>query len=610
LSAIAVVLDLRGEPVTEAQFGRVFRAMDARGPDGRGTWLSGPVGLGHQALALAPEEVGAIQPAIVGDHVGVFDGRLDNREVLIRELCTSEPQPELVTDAELVVRAYDHWGDACAESLLGDFAFAVWDRVRNRLFCARDQLGARPLYYWENGTTLVIATDICGVLAHPDLVREPNERHIPEAVLRELSNNEDTLFRGVVRLPAAHALTADRKVVTGRYWDADLYRELTYSDHRDYLDHFLALFSDAIRCRLRTTCDSTIALSGGLDSSLVAAIGTDEVRSMRATTPRFTATSLVYPGADCDETEWIDAITGDLALESRRIPWAPMTWEHMIDEARRTMYTPSNPNATLDMFVRSGMRRTAVVTGAGGDQWMNGSDGHFRDLRAQRRYREIWTNVRQGGGRRLVRATVTGRSAHTLSKIQDARSRFRTEVVEPRWFGPKLTGFTPAEDVSLGQPPDDIPYARRQRYVTLHGTWDSHVVELADRAVSGGHLVSSRPFYDRRVVDFACALPDSERWRGADRRWFEREALRRLGCARTANRTTKAEFSAPYPLQLDALPVGDLLSDLRVVEFGWVSQPGIEASVTEFRSRTADSDTIRDIWAILGLEAWARAAWD
>jgi asparagine synthase (glutamine-hydrolysing) len=607
LSSIAVVLNLRGGRVSEAVFRRVFDAIEDRGPDGDGRWVHGPVGLGQQSLALTPEEVGETQPVVIGDLVGVFDGRLDNREELIGSLFVAPPEGRVVTDAELIVRAFERWRDDSVRHLLGDFCLAVWDTGREQLYCARDHLGVRPLYYADYGGVLVIATDIRGVLAHPSVVKEPNKRHVAEILLEELSNETDTLYERVVRLPPAHLLRArDGRIQVERYWDVDLNKELHYHDDQDYVDAFKAVFAEAVRCRLRCRSEATVPLSGGLDSSLIAAVASDLVKDRTAAAPLISATSLVFPGMACDESEWITAVVSHIGLNSQQIPWGPVTWEKVLEDAERTAYLPPYPNTTLDMFVRGGVTRMSVINGFGGDQWMAGNNTHFYDLWSDRRSWLLAMNVLQGGGSRLVRGARRA-SVNRLRGYLDRRPGERgPSSGEPPWMGPALRGHA----LPVGSPAlpasGEVTRAKRRCYHTLHDTWTPHAFEMLDRAAADGDLASTEPFYDRRVVEFACALPESQRWHGSDNRWLERRALDGLLPTEVVERRSKAEFTEPFAAQAQALGLERRLPGFRTVGLGWVT---LDEGTSSGGALAGSPLRPRRLWLIAAVEAWVRTVW-
>jgi asparagine synthase (glutamine-hydrolysing) len=587
MSAILAVLDLRDGNVDEVTFQRMLRTIDDRGPDGRGTWVRGPAGLGHQALALTPEEVDESQPVVIGHLVGVFDGRLDNRDELLDALPSGPPDGRTVGDAELVVRAYAKWGNDCPARLFGDFGFAVWDPTQRRLFCARDRVGVRPLYYWQRGPSLVVATDIRGVLSHPALSKEPNEAHVADLFADQFRDRRDTLYAGVFRIPPAHTLTvASGRVRLERYWDVDVHRRTSPRPGPDDADRLVALLSDAISCRLRARDAPTVSLSGGLDSSLITALAVDSVRSSPSSPPGVTATSLIYPGLSCDESDYIRDVVGMIGLPSRRIVWTPLDWEEMCAHAARTAYLAPQPNAPLEMFCRAGVRRTVVVTGIGGDQWMKGSTAHFVDLVRARRYRELSTLVQQGAGPIFAQVVLQAVKARTITRARRPRAGQRLP-----WVGYALRHQIERQvepDVSI---PSDVAKSTQERYLMLHNPRGAHNFEAIDRAAAQGHLGIACPF-----------------WRGSDRRWLERRALRGRVPDRVTYRPRAAEFSPTYEAQFRTLPLSSLVTASRLAELGWIRTDELLSAASA--SRMPERISVRQLRFVLAVEAWVRMAWN
>jgi hypothetical protein len=156
-----------------------------------------------------------------------------------------------------------------------------------------------------------------------------------------------------------------------------------------------------------------------------------------------------------------------------------------------------------------------------------------------------------------------------------------------------------------------VDRCKHQRYKTLHYPWEPHVFELGVQAVAGGDLLCADPFYDRRIVEFAVALPDSQRWRGNDYRWLQRRALRRVGLARIADRYTKPEFSSASANAVEALVSSGFPQQLRVAEYGWVARDSsLQALAAPATSLPALAHiTPKERWLLAALEAWVRAAW-
>ncbi|HEY3673375.1 MAG TPA: asparagine synthase-related protein [Acidimicrobiia bacterium] len=603
MSAITVVLDLSGAPLDAGAFDASFSANEGRGPDGSSSWIEGQIGLGHHSLSLAPEPGLGPQPATVESCVGVFDGRIDNRAELIETLAPGRAG-ETVSDAELAVRAYVRWGRDAAEHLLGDFGIAVWDRTKAELFCARDFIGTRPLYTWSNGRILVVATDIRAILAHPTMRAEPNLRHVADTLEWDLNDRTETLYLGVHRLPPAHMLSAVAgRVSTRRYWDIDLEAEERHGDARDYVEHFRSLLRDAVECRLRAPT-AAVSLSGGLDSSMVAAtmgaLQSDGVDSVK-----LSATSTVYPGYDCDESKWIRLVANGVGLPAREVVWRPMSWETVLGEADRTQGIAPYPNMAAHMFARSGIRRELLLTGSGGDELMNGYDEYFRDLVVDRDIAGVLRAIREGAGFMFSRRVLQSVRAKTLDRVRTgADSR---EVGGP-WLGPALAGIPRPPAPPISELSNRLPAARRHRYGVFHAPWESHTFDLADQALWAAELVTADPFCDRRLVEWAFAIPEAQRWHGTDHRWLERQALVGRVPDPVWQRTWKVEFSSTFVQQIHELPFADIARTSALVEEGWIDRQALER-VGDKVARGGFFDELYRTWCFVSVDAWFRTSW-
>ena len=178
MSGIVGIINLDGKPVSRELLQQMTDFMAYRGPDGRGIWSDDYIGLGHTLLCATQESLKERQPFSLDNEVWITaDARIDGRKELIGKL-RSEVTANLndVTDVELILRAYDRWGEQCVEHLLGDFAFAIWDGRKRQLFCARDHFGVKPFYYAQVGNSLILSNTLNCVRLHPAVSDELNEQ--------------------------------------------------------------------------------------------------------------------------------------------------------------------------------------------------------------------------------------------------------------------------------------------------------------------------------------------------------------------------------------------------------------------------------------------------
>lgn len=207
---------------------------------------------------------------------------LDNREELFKIFNIEKKEEKYITDSYLVLEAYKKWGYDCIHHLLGDFSFIIYDEKKKEIFCARDHMGCRPFYY-VNKTDLFAFASITDALV-PLTSNKLNERWITDflSILGALNNSEpvETIYEDILQLPPAHIMIVRaNEVIKKKYWDpVNEVKPLKLNSHKEYIDRFLEIFEEAVKCKLRTSYDVGILVSGGLDSGSVAALAVKELK--------------------------------------------------------------------------------------------------------------------------------------------------------------------------------------------------------------------------------------------------------------------------------------------------------------------------------------------
>ena len=306
MSGIVGILNLDGAPVDRVLLGRMTDFMTFRGPDAQKIWIGGNVGFGHTLLKTTFESEHEHQPFTLDGQVWIVaDARVDAQDDLIAKLSRTGDlvacRKGETTDVELILRAYHAWGEDCVDHLLGDFAFAIWDGPRQRLFCARDHMGVKPFYYAHIGRTVIFSNTLDCIRQHPAVSDKLNDLAIADFLLFEVNQNpETTSFADIQRIPPAHRATWSRHgSKTSRYWTLPIDEPVYFKRTDDYTDRFRELLDVAVSDRLRTN-KIGIFMSGGLDSPTLAvsACTTLRKRSGRGEVDAFTS---VIDGVDQNE---------------------------------------------------------------------------------------------------------------------------------------------------------------------------------------------------------------------------------------------------------------------------------------------------------------------
>ncbi len=240
MSAIVGIYRLDGGGAEASVLEGMLETMAHRGWDASGAWLDGPVGLGHRMLWTTPESREEKLPAVSAarDLVVTADARIDNRDELLRGLDLSDETPRTITDSELILASYRRWGEGCVEHLLGDFAFAIWDLRRERLFCARDHIGLKPFYYhYRSEGIFVFGSEVKALLAVPAVPRRVNGGRVAGFLVGLYEDPTATFHDEILRLAPAHCMTVSREGISlRRYWELDPSRELRLGSDAEYAE--------------------------------------------------------------------------------------------------------------------------------------------------------------------------------------------------------------------------------------------------------------------------------------------------------------------------------------------------------------------------------------
>ncbi|MBM3462488.1 MAG: asparagine synthetase B [Armatimonadetes bacterium] len=252
----------------------VMAALSFYASDASGIWREDPAALGHRMLRVAPESRAEVQPHAEEGLSITADVRLDNRDELLDRFDVPTSERGSIPDCVLVLGAYELWGEDCPRHLLGDFALAVWDARRRRLFCARDAAGTRPLYYHASSERFVFASDVRGVVAHPRVPIVYDEPWVTSYLQHyQYERFESTYFAAVRKLAPGQALLwEDGALRVWRWWSPDDVEPLRLASPMEYVERLRHLVREAVAARLRSAAPVGAHMSGGLDSMPVAVL--------------------------------------------------------------------------------------------------------------------------------------------------------------------------------------------------------------------------------------------------------------------------------------------------------------------------------------------------
>ncbi len=282
MSGILAILNTDGKTVDPELLQKLTNCMDFRAPDGASVWVENAFGMGHATFSTTVDSQREQQPLSFDGSVWLNAyARIDGRSELLRQLASAgRTLQSQVTDADLILHAYHVWGTACLDHLMGDFAFIIWDQKQQRLFCALDHFGIRPLFYTFAENTLIVGNTLCCVRQHPNVSQELDDRAIADYLLfNRYLEGDMTAYSTIRRLPPAHYLIYQRGEFSVQpYWSIPFEEPLLYRSADEYVEHFGELFNAAVSDRLNSS-RIAISLSGGLDSTAVASVAAEKLVS-------------------------------------------------------------------------------------------------------------------------------------------------------------------------------------------------------------------------------------------------------------------------------------------------------------------------------------------
>jgi asparagine synthase (glutamine-hydrolysing) len=511
MSGIAGIFNLDGAAIVPELLQQMTDFLAFRGPDAQEIWVSGAVGLGHAMLRTTRESLGERQPASLDGETWITaDARVDGRTELIQKLHAEDRSVrQAATDAELILHAYAAWGAQCVAHLLGDFAFAIWDGRKRRLFCARDHLGVKPFFYARVGHCLVFSNTLNCLRVHPRVSDAPNDQAIGDFLLFGLNQDlTTTAFADVQRLPPAHYLLCSAQASkVNRYWTLPIAGPIQYKRADEYVEHFRELLRTAVEDRLRTDRIG-VFLTGGLDSSGVAATA-KETLSKQSASFELRGHTAVYDGLIPDRERHYAGLVG----KALGIPIHYFVaddyglcegWDRPDPRWPEPIYDP------LSAMDEAQLRQVAsygrvVLTGQGGDPaFSNLLSYHLWKLAKGFRFGQLARDL----GRYLM-------SEGRMSRLY-LRTRLRRWVSGNRWrrLYPAWLNDDFARRLDLrarwgrlnSEPAPEHPL-RPVAYQALTAPFWPYLFEGYDPGLTLCPLEARHPFFDIRLLEYLLALP-------------------------------------------------------------------------------------------------------
>lgn len=554
MCGIAGTLNLRqASPIREVDLRRMLAMIRHRGPDQFGIYLDDHVGLGNARLSILDLEGG--QQPITNEDASlwiVFNGEIFNYLELRPPLEARGHRFATHTDTEVLLHLYEEYGPDCLQKLNGQFAVAIWDARQRSLFLARDRLGIRPLFYTLVEGALVFGSEIKALLADRRVRAELDPIALDQIFTYWSTLSPRTVFRGIVELPPGHFLQARQGTFTvQRYWQPsfpanDAERGAGPDAEAECAERLRELLIDATRIRLRADVPVGAYLSGGLDSSTIAAI----IRQY--TGARLDTFSIAFSDPAFDESEFQRRMARFLGTEHQVVQATHADIGGVFPEVIWHTETPLLRTSPAPMYLLSKLVHErgykVVLTGEGADEFLAGYD-IFKEAKVRRFWarrpdsawraallRRLYPDI--GGLQRTNGAFLSAFFGEGLTDVDSAdyshALRWRNTARAKRFFAPELAAaisqpsaqHTPRPEI----PPQFLswhPLARAQ-YLEISVFLSQYLLSSQGDRVAMAHSVEGRfPFLDYRVVEFCNGLPARLKLRGL----LEKRLLRKVARA-------------------------------------------------------------------------------
>ncbi|WP_166745607.1 asparagine synthase (glutamine-hydrolyzing) [Sphingomonas naasensis] len=594
-------------PVSMHQLVSMRDTMAHRGPDGEGIWHSddGLVGLGHRRLAIVDLSAGGHQPMPSHDGrlVITYNGEIYNHHELRETLRELGWAFRSTSDTEVLLAAYQQWGEAALDRLSGMFAFAIYDREARKLFAARDRAGEKPFFYRHADRRLIFASELKAILAHPEMPRKADPIALDHFLAYGYVPRELCMLTGYAKLPAGHKLrydiAADRLEVEP-YWHLPQWKGGVAEPMEALLDAFEPLFDTAVRRQLDADVPVAVLLSGGLDSSLVAA--TAARVSSKVTT--FTIGFPDHPGFD--ESPIARRLAGELGTEHVELS-AEADTADLLPSLAAQFDEPISDSSMIPTFLVSRLVRSKARVALGGD----GGDELFGGYRQYGWAQRIARFRRLG----LHHLGMSGPAAKLLPYGFPLR-KMALRLVDP--YDPALTVSRLAEPrqrrALIGDTAGAAEHYRAALMAGRHEPRDramaldfqtymcDDILVKVDRASMLTSLELRAPLLDPAIIEFAFGrLAPHQRTDGNRRKLLLRSlARRRLPDWFDSHR--KQGFSIPLAAWLRG-PWASLLEDLAAGAGDGLLDP---AGVRHFLRQDKSVNMAQQVYALAMLEMWRR----
>ncbi|HEV7699689.1 MAG TPA: asparagine synthase (glutamine-hydrolyzing) [Pyrinomonadaceae bacterium] len=611
---------------TEAVLHSMCETILHRGPDSEGIWMDKSVALGMRRLSIIDLKTGD-QPVFSEDRsiVAMQNGELYNYREVRDELEKKGQKFLTKTDTEVIPHLYEEYGEDFVDHLNGMFAIALWDSRRKKLILARDRFGEKPLYYGIFAGKLLYASEPKALLAHPSVKRELDLDALREYLSFDYVPAPRSIYKGISKLPAAHILVVENgEIRTRRYWNMswqkpERQRGVNGTGLTAKATELRELLSDAVRMRLVSDVPLGILLSGGVDSSTVAAFATQHASEKVKTF------SIGFEEDSFDESKYARQVAHHLGTEHYEATLSVETAADLIGDIGTWLDEPLSDGSLIPTFMLARFVRhhvTVALGGDGGDELFAGYPMYYGH-KVAKAYSRLPAFIRSG-----VVAPIVNRlpvSTKNLSFEYRAKRFVRSSTWDAvrrhhSWFG----SFSLDEQDALLSPHvrenssgdvykdardllalcDACDEVEQMQFLDINFYMAEDILTKVDRAAMAVSLETRAPFLDPRIAQFAASLPLNYKLHGSQGKYILKKALKPLLPQNILHRKKKG-FGIPIADwlkgRLNPL-MHDLLDEKRLREQGLFDPAFVTQLIREHETGVASNH--KQLWTLVVFQLW------
>ncbi|MDD5496133.1 MAG: asparagine synthase (glutamine-hydrolyzing) [Candidatus Omnitrophica bacterium] len=622
MCGITGMVNLDNRPVDRTILEDMVRVQGHRGPDDKGIYLSGNIGLGHSRLSIIDLSKEAGQPMSNedGTFLIIHNGEIYNYLELKEELRRAGHHFKTRSDTEVILHAYEEWGEDCTRRFNGMWAFAILNLKNKTLFCSRDRFGVKPFYYYEDDEVFAFASEIKALLKHPRIKREPDGR----AIFNYLASgygymdiSDGTFFKKVRQLKPSHSLKISlkgKKLNQARYWDLDPGKKNVFKDEEDAYRRFYEHFEDAVRLRLRSDVPLGVSLSGGLDSSSIACVAAKLLGSNRLEA----FSSCFDEEKEHDERRFINPVLDRTRANANLIFTRP---ENVFSDMESIIWHQDEPYSTLSILPQWYVMKLAhekgvkvLLTGQGGDETLAGYHKYyyylFADLINSLKWDKASREIRifkglKGGDGNVSGAVAKILLAYSAPEFLKSLSRSRIDRHRPSYLN---RDFVKGQTGKISIEKKFASILNNDLYNALKISPLPSLLHIDDRS-SMAHSVESRsPFLDYRLVEYLFSLGPEFKIRDGLTKYVLRMSLKGVIPEEVRLRKDKMGFATPLERWLKTGLKAKALEIFSSREFAsrpYFDQKEVLRIFKDFtEGRTSNGHYM--VWSWLNLELWFR----